>query len=83
MSLSWLEKAICWPAIDQSVDDPLPKNMRTIIPIKQLQVRYARRALELHKGNYSAAAQALGVSPNTLRYSYLSEKGHPKNPCSH
>jgi two-component system, NtrC family, response regulator PilR len=48
-----------------------PTSLDEIRPMKEIQQRYAQRAWELHQHNYTAAAQALGVQPNTLRYSLL------------
>ncbi len=42
-----------------------------IRPIRQVQSEYARRALALNKGNYTATAKQLGIAANTLR-SYVS-----------
>jgi two-component system, NtrC family, response regulator HydG len=56
------------------VDHMLPLSAGAIVPIRDIQTRYSRHALGLHQGNIAATAQALGVSPNTLRYSYLTDR---------
>ncbi|MFO7975033.1 MAG: sigma 54-interacting transcriptional regulator [Candidatus Hydrogenedentota bacterium] len=58
-----------------SADDVLlPRTQRDVLPIEEVRCRYARRVWDLFDHNYTAAAKALGVRPNTLRYSYLGEK---------
>ncbi len=52
----------------------LPENPGAIRPIKDIQQAYARHAWELLDHNYAATARALGIQPNTLRYSYLREE---------
>ena len=55
-----------------SDDDLLmPRTQRDVLPIDEVKRRYARRAWDLFDHNNSAAAKALGVQPNTLRYSFL------------
>jgi ActR/RegA family two-component response regulator len=41
------------------------------MPIREVRSTYCQRALELHDGNLTATARALGVALNTLK-SYLS-----------
>ncbi len=52
----------------------LPCSIDEVVPIKDIQGMYARHVWNLMGQNYSAAARALGVQANTLRYSYLNEK---------
>ncbi len=52
--------------------EPLTK--ADVLPIKEIQRIYAHHVWELYDRNYSAAARALGVKPNTLRYSYLANE---------
>ena len=52
----------------------LPDSVEEVVPIKDVQGMYARHVWNLMGQNYSAAARALGIQANTLRYSYLNEK---------
>lgn len=36
-------------------------------PMKEVQREYAAKVLELHDGNWTQAAKALGIAKNTLR----------------
>lgn len=45
----------------------LPRTVEGIQSIEEIQREYARRALELHGGNYRATARALKIAVNTLR----------------
>ncbi len=49
----------------------LPSHKNKVRPLRDIQKQYARCVWELYDRNYSAAARALGIKPNTLRYSYL------------
>ena len=51
-----------------------PATREAVRPIRDVQRDYARHAWDLFDGNYAATARALGVKPNTLRYSYLAQK---------
>ena len=48
-------------------DALMPSSAAAIRPVREVQRRYAARALELMNGNYTATAKTLGVAPNTLR----------------
>lgn len=50
-----------------------PADKIHVRPMKEIQRAYARHVFELFDGNYSAAARAMAVNANTLRYSYLTE----------
>ena len=52
----------------------LPRSQGEVLPLEEVRRRYARRAWDLFGQNYTAAAKALGIQPNTLRYQYLKEK---------
>lgn len=54
-------------------DTLFPVDRDHIRPMKEVQSLYARNVWELCGQNFSAAARALGVNPNTLRYTYLAE----------
>jgi transcriptional regulator with PAS, ATPase and Fis domain len=41
-----------------------PKDIR---PMREVRREYAARALELHAGNYTVTARALGIAINTLK----------------
>jgi len=45
----------------------LPQKIEAIRPIDEVQREYARRALDLHGGNFRATARVLGIAVNTLR----------------
>ena len=49
----------------------LPTTKGKVMTIEELHQMYGRHVWELHEKNYTAAAEALGVSQNTLRYTYL------------
>jgi two-component system nitrogen regulation response regulator NtrX len=51
-----------------------PERKEDVLPLKEVQRRYARRVWELHGRNYTRTADALGIKPNTLRYTHLAEK---------
>ncbi len=58
-----------------STDDVLlPRTVSDVQPLKEVRDHYARHVWDLFDHNYSAAAKALGIQPNTLRYQYLKEK---------
>ena len=60
--------------MDQGEDDLLwPGSVAQVVPMKEMRSRYAARALQLHGGNYRAAARTLGIAANTLR-SYVAEQ---------
>jgi DNA-binding NtrC family response regulator len=48
-----------------------PEQAGDVMPIREVRSTYCQRALELHDGNLTATARALGVALNTLK-SYLS-----------
>lgn len=50
-----------------------PVSKTAVLPMKEIQRAYAHHVWELFDGNYSAAARAMGIDVNTLRYSYLKE----------
>lgn len=55
-------------------DEMLPRNRDDVETLDAVNRRYARRAWELFGQNYTAAAGALGVATNTLRYTLLGQK---------
>jgi len=58
--------------VESNREDGLwPSATTNIMPMTDVQRRYARRAWEVHGNNYAATARALGVTTNTLRYTYL------------
>lgn len=48
-----------------------PRTIAEVLPIDEVNRQYARRVWELHQENFAATARALGVTTNTLRYTYL------------
>jgi DNA-binding NtrC family response regulator len=69
-----------WGGMTENKDAPsgetlLPTSPDEIRPMKEIQQHYAQRAWELYQHNYTAAAQALGIQANTLRYTYLKSEG--------
>jgi DNA-binding NtrC family response regulator len=64
-----------WP--DDAPETPdrlMPRSPDEVLTIDALHYRYAKHVLALFGGNKTAAAEALGIRPNTLRYSYLKEE---------
>lgn len=58
-----------------SQEDPLlPRSQREVRPLKEVMRQYARRTWDLFDHNTSAAAKALEITANTLRYTHLGEK---------
>ncbi|HPA03223.1 MAG TPA: sigma 54-interacting transcriptional regulator [Candidatus Hydrogenedentes bacterium] len=58
-----------------SADDLLlPRTASDVRPLKEVRDRYARHVWTLLDRNCTAAAKALGIQSNTLRYTYLKEK---------
>lgn len=51
----------------------LPASRGEVRRMEEIQRLYAARAFELHDRNCTAAAKALGIAANTLRYTYLKE----------
>jgi len=49
-----------------------PLAAKDIRPMREVRREYAARALELHAGNYTVTARALGIAVNTLK-AYLAE----------
>jgi len=57
------------PRAESDPGDPfLPRTRREVRPLEDIQRLYSKRAFDLFDHNYRAAAQALGISENTLRY---------------
>ena len=52
----------------------LPRTASDVRPLKEVRDRYARHVWTLLDRNCTAAAKALGIQSNTLRYTYLKEK---------
>ncbi len=59
------------PAVD---DVFCPRTRNEVVALEEVKNRYARHAWELFERNYTAAARALGIQTNTLRYTCLGEK---------
>jgi len=55
------------PALRTRVWHGFPSSTREIRPIKEIERRYAQRAVTLCGGNLRQAARALGAAVNTLR----------------
>ena len=51
-----------------------PENKAQVQTLEEVKRDYARQVWELYGRNYTAAAKALGVQTNTLRYSLLAEE---------
>ena len=58
---------------DRAENGAMPASRDAVRPLKEVQQGYARHVWELFDRNYSAAARALGVNANTLRYTHLKE----------
>lgn len=55
-------------------DFSLPASPSDVRAMTEITRHYARHTWELCERNYTQAARLLGLSPNTLRYTYLGEK---------
>ncbi|MFP4026549.1 MAG: sigma 54-interacting transcriptional regulator [Candidatus Brocadiia bacterium] len=69
-----LQQEVNLPRIESSDSHTTfrPSSVEQIRPIREIRNEYAHRALDLHEGNKTRAAEALGIAVNTLK-SYLSE----------
>ena len=59
---------------DRRTDIFRPNLRSEVKSVREIQATYARHVWELFDGNYRAAAHAMGVNVNTLRYNYLNQE---------